>query len=137
MSASARRSYRRRMGRTLGAINFGHWNLSDQTDGYSGGSWQHDDHALLTDPGSLREVSVAVAGFQPLHEDARHSAAWIGITQASGTDGGGNRFEIDADLGNPLSWPRVLIGHFISFRVSMVVFHANAGFDYMVRTYDG
>jgi len=124
------------MGQTLAAINFGHWNLSDPSEGYSGGTWRHDDHALLIERGSLREVSVAVAGFQPLHEDARHCSAWIGITHATGTDGDGNRLEIDADLDNPLSWPRVLIGHFMEFRVSMVVFHANAGFDYMVRTYD-
>jgi len=124
------------MGRTLSAINYGHWNLSDPTDGYSSGSWQHDDHSLLISSGSLREVSVSVAGFQPLHEDARHSAAWIGITQASGADGDGNHFEIDADLNNPLSWPRVVIGEFYTFRVSMVVFHANAGFDYVVRTYE-
>jgi hypothetical protein len=124
------------MGRTLESVGYWHWNLSDPTEGYSGGAWQHDDHELLISKGGLREVTVAMAGFQPLQEDARRGSAWIGITRASGLDLAGQGFEIDADPTDPLSWPRALMGEFLEFRVSMVVFHASAGFEYAIRTYD-
>jgi hypothetical protein len=119
----------------LDDVGIWQWNLSDNPDGYSSGSWQNDDHELVIGEGWMREIEVSLDGFEPLNEDARTAQAWIGITQATGTGMDGAPININADLNQPLSWPRIVLGTVSTFRVSMVVFHASASFHYVSRTY--
>ena len=117
------------MGRPLHSVRFGHWNLEDNPgDGYSPGTWQSDDLTPVMGGNQLRVVTVSLAGFDPLDGDANKCSAYIGVTYADG--------QISADLGNPLSWPRIAIGVFQHFTVTMVVYRARAGFVWTEHLYD-